>query len=630
MEKKDIDQLLENIQKSTPEKDFQSIEEFKKKFFEKVDALPEQNSVPRRRRWVLWGFALSSAACFLIVGMGILGNHITMMFNSLGAGSSACLAPAMLESRSSASLHSSASAARANASDRYVSACHGTARRVSFTRHRFVKERIPVPRQQTVFNTEEYKSVTENVFLRSSENPLSTFGADVDTASYNNVRGMINRNQLPPRDAVRIEEFINAFRYNYPAPAKGEKFGVTFESAPAPWNKDHKLLLIGVQAKEYSRAELPPANYVLLVDNSGSMYGEMPIVIEALSCMIDQMRPCDRLSLVTYSGNVRVLLDGISGKNKDVAKAAVRKLTAGGATNGSGGIREAYALGRKHFIKKGNNRIILVTDGDFNVGVSSESELVEMVEKERSSLIYLSAFGVGSGNYKDNKLKMLANKGNGNYFYLDSLREARTAAKKCFTGSMFTLARDVKFQIEFNPAQVKGYRLLGYELRKLAARDFNDDTKDSGEIGVGHQVTALYEVIPATSTSKALGSVDALKYQSRVSKDSQEILTCKLRYQDPASHTPSQLRVYTLKSYPDSGNNFLWASAVAEFAMLLKNSPDKGNASFDAVLKRAKRAMDSDEDGKRAEFITLVHKAKDLKENPQDVSPAPRAPSSAW
>ena len=277
MEKKDIDQLLENIQKSTPEKDFQSIEEFKKKFFEKVDALPEQNSVPRRRRWVLWGFALSSAACFLIVGMGILGNHITMAYSSIGASITGDHTVAAEMSPSSVSLHSRANASRADVSDRHVIAWHGTARRVPFTRHRFAKERIPVPRQQTVFNTEEYKSVTENVFLRSSENPLSTFGADVDTASYNNVRGMINRNQLPPRDAVRIEEFINAFRYNYPAPAKGEKFGVTFESAPAPWNKDHKLLLIGVQAKEYSLAELPPANYVLLVDNSGSMYNEMPV-----------------------------------------------------------------------------------------------------------------------------------------------------------------------------------------------------------------------------------------------------------------------------------------------------------------------------------------------------------------
>ena len=244
MEKKDIDQLLENIQKSTPEKDFQSIEEFKKKFFEKVDALPEQNSVPRRRRWVRWVFALSSAACFLIVGMWILGNHITMAYSSIGASMTGDHTVAAEMS------HSSVSLSRADVSDRYVSACHSSARTVRFTKHRSVGERISIPRQQTVFNTEEYKSVTENVFLRSSENPLSTFGADVDTASYNNVRRMINRNQLPPRDAVRIEEFINAFRYNYSAPAKGEKFGVTFESAPAPWNKDHKLLLIGVQAKE--------------------------------------------------------------------------------------------------------------------------------------------------------------------------------------------------------------------------------------------------------------------------------------------------------------------------------------------------------------------------------------------
>ena len=598
-----------------------------------------------------WIIGLSSAACFAVIACGLFETS-SSMFSTLSArrvggvtSAADCVRMTTVadyaSAEKSAVVHSTRNAATGCAAggndgwdmvDRSSSGSSGLTadswkscpapaappERKAKVRFRTVETYTPQVRRS--YNTEEYKSINENPFHAVSSNPLSTFGADVDTASYNNVRRMIRRNGLPPRDAVRIEEFINAFRYNYPAPAKGEKFSVTFESAPAPWNKEHQLLLIGVQAKEYTLKELPPANYVFLVDNSGSMYNEMSNVIEALNGMISNMRKEDRISLVTYGGGEKVLLDGISGRDKDEASAIVRRLRAGGGTYGSGGIQTAYKLARKHFIKKGNNRIVLVTDGDFNVGVSSESELVEMVEKERSSLIYLSTFGVGRGNYKDNKLKMLANKGNGNYFYIDSPREARNVAKKCFAGSMFALARDVKFQIEFNPAKVSGYRLLGYELRKMAARDFNDDTKDAGEIGVGHQVTALYELIPANSSSKVPGSVDALKYQKQIASNSTEILTCKLRYQEPSEHAPSVLKVFPLKAYPKAGNNFQWASAVAEFAMLLRNSPEKGNANFDSVLKRAKSATGSDEDGKRAEFITMVHAAKDLKENPSSSS----------
>ncbi len=661
MEKKDIEQMLEKIQKTgiDVEKEFVSTEKFKENFFKKAaeadkeDKKAEQDLHSNYKTLRYWIIGLSSAACFAVIACGLFGETSSSMFSTLSASMAGGVTSATdcarttavadyASAEKSAVVHSTGNDAAGcaaggnyhrNMVDRSSSGSSGltaapenswdscpapvpAAPPVRKAKVRFRTVETYTPQVRRSYNTEEYKSINENPFHAVSSNPLSTFGADVDTASYNNVRRMIRRNILPPRDAVRIEEFVNAFRYNYPAPAKGEKFSVTFESAPAPWNKEHQLLLIGVQAKEYTLKELPPANYVFLVDNSGSMYNEMSNVIEALNGMISNMRKEDRISLVTYGGGEKVLLDGISGRDKDEARAIVRRLRAGGGTYGSGGIQTAYKLARKHFIKKGNNRIVLVTDGDFNVGVSSESELVEMVEKERSSLIYLSTFGVGSGNYKDNKLKMLANKGNGNYFYIDSPREARNVAKKCFAGSMFALARDVKFQIEFNPAKVSGYRLLGYELRKMAARDFNDDTKDAGEIGVGHQVTALYELIPANSSSKVSGSVDALKYQKKTVSDSTEILTCKLRYQEPSEHAPSVLKVFPLKAYPGAGNNFQWASAVAEFAMLLRNSPEKGNANFDSVLKRAKSAAGSDEDGKRAEFITMVHAAKDLKENP--------------
>lgn len=463
------------------------------------------------------------------------------------------------------------------------------------------------------FNTEEYSSYSENPFFNVSDQPLSTFGADIDTASYTNVRRMIMNNKLPQRDAVRIEEFINFFTYDYkPVKANG-KFDVSFESIPAPWNSKHRLLLIGVQAESIDLEDLPPANYVFLLDNSGSMYDQMPLVKEAMQTLLGKLRKGDRISLVTYGGSVKVLLDGIAFEDRAKAEEIIKKLSAGGFTSGGEGIQTAYKLAHKHFIKGGNNRIVMMTDGDFNVGVSSEAELVKMVEKERSSGIYLSVFGTGVGNYKENKLKNLANKGNGNCFYVDNLREARQAISSCFAGKMFTIAKDVKFQIEFNPRRVAGYRLLGYESRKLAARDFNDDSKDSGEVGVGSQVTALYEIVPAGEENPQIGGkVDALKYQTRHANDSKEILTFKLRYQAPEGGKPSELKTFVLKEFPEGSNNIKWASAVAEFAMLLRNSPHKGNASYQAVLDRARAALGKDPEGKRAEFLVLVRNAGEL------------------
>ena len=641
MNKNEIDKMLEDMQKNNVDivKEFPSAEEFKKKFFEKV----KEEKGPSRRsafalRLLFWGAA---AACACIVVIAHFGQEFASLCSTLSCSPTG--APADRGATTSVRYSSSyvAEKKRAAVSDRHGfggpystgSECsvapvrrpapsipsRPKAKRpapstpaVSRSSVRYEKFRRPAPR--AAFNTEEYKTTNENPFLMVAGNPLSTFGVDVDTASYAMTKRMVRRNNLPPKHAVRIEEFINAFRYNYPAPSRGEKFAVAFESAQAPWNPKHKLLLIGMQAKELAPEELPPANYVFLVDNSGSMYNEMPLVIEALTGLINKLRPCDRLSLITYSGSVNTLLDGISADDKDKAISMVKNLSASGVTNGGKAIQNAYEIARKHFIRKGNNRIVMMTDGDFNVGVSSEAELVEMVEKERKSLVYLSIFGFGHGNYKDNKLKMLANKGNGNYAYIGSLREARNVAKKCFAGSMFALARDVKLQIEFNPARVKGYRLLGYELRNLAAKDFNDDTKDSGETGVGQQVTALYELVTADSNSTVLGSVDQLKYQQHVNVGSGEILTCKLRYQDPEKFIPSVLKTFSLKEFPKATENLQWAGAVAEFALLLRDSQYKGSASYASVLTNAKKAIGSDEEGTRAEFITLAHAVKDLVE----------------
>ena len=466
-------------------------------------------------------------------------------------------------------------------------------------------------------NTEEYKYLKERGFIRTLNNPLSTFGADVDTASYTNTRRfLLKDNTLPPCDAVRIEEFLNYFQYNYPVPQGDARFNVHFESMNAPWAPERKLLLAGVQAQKVEKSKLPPSNFVFLIDNSGSMDDVFPLVIEAMETLADQLRENDRISIVTYGGEVSTLLDGGSGKNKEVVKQKIRALNTDGFTPGGAGITQAYRLAHKHFIKGGNNRIVLITDGDFNVGVSSESELVDLVEKERNSGIYLSAFGVGYGNYKDNKLKMLANKGNGNFSYLDTVREARRVMVNEMSGKMFTLAKDVKFQIEFNPAKVAAYRLIGYELRELAARDFNDDSKDSGDVGVGHQVTALYELIMNDAEDKVkkqyLGNIDVLKYQKSHAVTSSDILTFKLRYQLPEGNNPSTLQNFIVKTLPPSADNIQWASAVAEFGMLLRKSEFKGNADYIQLRRRAQKFLGDDQDGKRTEFLNMVKVAEEL------------------
>ena len=618
-----IDEILDTMKNRTnPEQGFKSTEQFKANFFAKAksEEKPEvKKSAPRFMRFIramAAAMAAAVAVCFglLCVFESEIRNFLSEpLIGVIDVDDPVKVAEEDLvyyETREVADRVRSVVATGSKRKER--KAIVG----MNSPAYHSVSDRIPAPAVN--FNTEEYKSLTENGFTATTVSPLSTFGADVDTATYTNVRRfLLQQNTLPPKDAVRTEEFLNYFTYDYKAPQGDADFHVNFESMDAPWSPDRKLLLVGVQAKDVETKDLPPSNFVFLIDNSGSMFDVFPMVIQAMNTLADQLRENDRISIVTYGGGVSTLMDGGSGADKEAVKKKISSLCSGGYTPGGAGIVEAYKLAHKHFIKGGNNRIVLITDGDFNVGVSSESELVSMVEKERQSAIYLSAFGVGSGNYKDSKLKMLANKGNGNYFYLDNVREAKRVMTNEMTGKMFTLAKDVKFQIEFNPAKVAAYRLVGYELRKLAARDFNDDTKDAGEVGVGHQVTAVYELImadaPADVKKKYLGSVDELKYQKKTeSTGSEDILTFKLRYQKPEGKDPSRLLTFDLKSLPETTDNIRWAAAVTEFSLLLRNSEHRGNANYKDLRARAQKALGSDHDGKRAEFLTLVKAAEDL------------------
>ena len=463
------------------------------------------------------------------------------------------------------------------------------------------------------FNTEEYSSVTETPFVASARNPLSTFGADVDTAGYTNARRMIMENDcLPPTDSIRLDEFLNYFRYSYPQPAEGTKLRPHFEFADAPWAMDHKLLLVGIQARDIDKSKLPPSNYVFLIDNSGSMDHVFKIVKEALRTLTNQLRPQDKVSIVTYGGGVSTLLEGCGDRNAILN--AINALNCEGYTPGGEAIQKAYALAHTYFIKGGNNRIVLITDGDFNVGASSEADLTAMVEKERGNGIYLSVVGAGSGNYKDNRMKALANKGDGNYIYIDTVAEARRAFTEGLTGQMYTLAHDVKFQLEFNPARVYAYRLLGYEMRRMADTDFRDDKKDSGEIGVGQQVTALYEIIPmdapADVKAAAVPEAPPLRYSSIAATGSDELLTFHLRYQKPEGGDAVEEEFPVANA--ENGANLGWASAVAEFALLLRNSKYKGTASYEEVIRLAKGTLGPDTDTERLEFIGMVTRAKGL------------------
>jgi Ca-activated chloride channel homolog len=463
------------------------------------------------------------------------------------------------------------------------------------------------------FNTEEYDRVYENEFLEAINNPLSTFSIDVDTASYSNVRRYLSGNQLPPKDAVRIEEMINYFTYQYPQPQGAEPFSITTEMAACPWNAQHQLLLVGLQGRTMETKDLPASNLVFLVDVSGSMDrpNKLPLVQSAFKLLANQLRQQDKVSIVVYAGAAGLVLDSASGDQKAQILAAIDELKAGGSTAGGAGIQLAYEVAKKNFIKDGNNRVILATDGDFNVGVSSTSELERIIEEKRGDGIFLTVLGFGDGNYKDSRMETLADKGNGNLAYIDTMLEAKKVFVNQLTGTLFTIAKDVKIQVEFNPSKVKAYRLVGYENRMLKKEDFNNDKKDAGEIGAGHTVTALYEIVPAGS-SEAFDKVDDLKYQKTTVTPSDELLTVKIRYKEPKEDVSKLLTRQVTGKAGDSAasNNLQFASAVAEFGMLLRDSQFKGTSTYQEALAQAKAAKGTDDDGFRADFIKMIEMAQ--------------------
>ncbi|MEV4883107.1 von Willebrand factor type A domain-containing protein [Chitinophaga ginsengisegetis] len=467
----------------------------------------------------------------------------------------------------------------------------------------------------SVYNTEDYSPINENIFHTATDQPLSTFSIDVDRASYSNVRRFLNQGMMPEADAVRVEEMINYFDYQYKAPEGKDPVAIYTDMAVCPWNTAHQLIRVALKSKQVDTRELPPSNLVFLIDVSGSMYGEnrLPLVKRAFAVLTEQLRPEDKVAIVVYAGAAGVVLPATSGSDKKKILAALDQLEAGGSTAGGAGIQLAYTIAGELYSKNSNTRVILATDGDFNVGVSSDGELTGMIEKERERGISLSVLGFGMGNYKDNKLELLADKGNGNYAYIDNFEEARRTFVTEFGGTLFTVAKDVKLQIEFNPQFVQSYRLVGYENRVLANEDFNNDKKDAGDMGVGHTVTALYEIIPAGTKGTAVNWVDPLKYQEgKVIGNKSEVLTVKLRYKQPDANKSllmEKVLPYSNQEITAAPEDFRMAAAVAAFGQLLRNSAFKGTATYDQVLSWAGNSKGTDTEGYRAEFIQLVKKA---------------------
>jgi Ca-activated chloride channel family protein len=476
------------------------------------------------------------------------------------------------------------------------------------------------PRDQARFDTEEYRHIEENTFQTVAAAPLSTFAIDVDAASYSNVRRFLRERRLPPADAVRIEELINYFDYDYPDPTGEHPFSITTEVSAAPWNPEHRLVQVGLQGKRMERRELPPSNLVFLIDVSGSMSpaNKLPLVQQSLRMLVGQLRPRDRVSIVVYAGAAGLVLPSTPGNQRERIMDAIEALRAGGSTAGGQGIVLAYQTARESFIEGGNNRVILATDGDFNVGVSSEGALVRLIEREREDGIFLTVLGFGTGNLADARMEQIADHGNGNYAYVDGLAEARKVLVREMGGTLLTIARDVKVQVEFNPAQVRAYRLIGYENRVMGAEEFNDDRRDGGELGAGHSVTALYEIVPVGARTQVAGA-DPLRYQAvRPRPDaaaSDELLTVKLRYKAPEGESswlieqPVRDRGLEL---PRASDDFRFAAAVAEWGMLLRDSRFKGSATFSSATELARGALGHDEHGYRAEFLRLVQESQRL------------------
>ncbi len=460
---------------------------------------------------------------------------------------------------------------------------------------------------------ESYDGITENTFKSSRMKPLSTFSIDVDKASYSNIRRMINNGQEVPKDAVKIEEMINYFDYDYVQPTDEHPFSIQTEYSECAWNKGHKLVKIGIQGKEVSMDKIPPSNLVFLLDVSGSMNSpnKLPLLKSAFKLLVNQLREKDKVSIVVYAGAAGLVLEPTSGANKQRILEALNNLQAGGSTAGGAGIELAYKIAQENFIDGGNNRVILATDGDFNVGASSNQSMEDLIVEKRKSGVFLTALGFGMGNYKDSKLETIADKGNGNHAYIDTMQEAQKVLGKEFGGTLYTIAKDVKIQVEFNPNKVQAYRLIGYENRLLNDEDFKDDTKDAGELGSGHTVTALYEIIPVGVKSKFLKDIDKLKYTKTATTNSytNELLTVKFRYKKPDGNKSKEI-VYPLIekeiSFAETSDDFKFVSAVSLFGMKMRESEFTKKANFDDVIALAEQGRGEDKEGYRAEFIRLV------------------------
>ena len=468
-------------------------------------------------------------------------------------------------------------------------------------------------------NAETYKEIKENSFVAVAQQPVTTFSADVDRAAYANVRRIIGYGQIPPKDAVRIEEMVNYFDYDYPTPEEGSAspLRVSPELAPAPWNPNHLLLRIGMQAKKIDLAQAPPSNIVFLIDVSGSMDEEnkLPLLQSSFKMLLGQLRPDDKVAIVTYANGTKVALPSTRVKDKEKIIKVLDNLYASGGTSGGKGIQLAYEQAQKSFIKNGNNRIILATDGDFNIGINNTTDLEKFIEKQRESGIYMSVLGFGIGNYRDDMAETIADKGNGNYAYIDNITEAKKVLVNELSGTLFAVAKDVKLQLEFNPKYVKEYKLIGYENRMLANEDFTNDKKDAGEIGAGHTVTALYELVP--SDGKVAQS---LRYQSQELNEKgkgNELGFLKIRYKDPKVKDAKSVEiteplVFNKKALKETSTDYRFAASVAEFGILLRDNSNKANATYGQVIELAEGAIGKDPEGYRKEFVRLVKSVKML------------------
>ena len=486
--------------------------------------------------------------------------------------------------------------------------------------NRYQAHNVLPSRSQYYPGGERYAVIEEKPFIRADETPLSTFSLHPDTAAYSNVRRFLQQGQRPPRDAVRIEELINYFDYAYPQPVGKHPFSVNIETGPCPWAPGQLLAKIGLQGRRINVEERPPANLVFLIDVSGSMQSanRLPLVKESMKALVEELRPDDRVGIVTYAGNSEIALKSIAvGEGRNKILGVIERLNAGGSTHGSAGIQDAYAMAQRNYLDEGINRVILATDGDFNVGVQSREGLLALIEEKRQTGVFLTVLGYGMGNLKDGTLEMLASKGNGNYAYIDSYREAHRVLVEQLSGTLMTIAKDTKIQVEFNPAQVRAYRLIGFENRMLAARDFNDDTKDAGEIGAGHTVTAIYQIVPHGVPMEA--GIDSLRYQETETapppeaERTGEMMFVKLRYKAPDSDTselieiPVPARAHTFEK---TSADYRFASAVAGFGLILRESPYKGGANYDMVRQIASKSLNNDP--KRPEFLEVVVTAKTL------------------